>query len=316
MEEKLERPQDIPFRVGFSGPSMGGFNIEGDIRKISGWVWKGLVHPIHWIHTQVEKRQHKKLIQDYFVFRDYVLLRPGAEHPEHLNEVHPDNRDAAKGILSLFAEKNLEGRAELTYDNSEGHRYSFGSPTSTEEIGQIMGILLEGKLVTPFGEPPILFKYVFGERSERKAIRYVGGRLVKRRLTTLFETQTKKEVYRPYLNSNGWLKRDVLVITRFPNLYTTQSYQKELQYVSIAGITGVGTKAGALFISNKKLLDELAKQIKGASCFQALIEVAEIENDKEAQESIPISISLLDTCVVKLDEERIQRWLKTRRNRE
>lgn len=283
------------------------------VARVAGWIVRQLSSATASGWEHMEGRDHNSLFRTYFPIDAEVVFRPGAEHSRHPNQVHPDNQEAARRLLDLFDQNgcDLVGTVQYNGKHSPDHRCSLGSPTSTAEAYSLMGRRLGNCIATPAGEPPFSLKYVFGLPGERTARRYVGGELDNRPLTTLFDDSGKQPV-QAQRGGKGWLTKDYLLVTRVPNLFVQENARGswDYDYLSIAGITGVGTKAGASVFADKHMLAKIDRRLHGARYYQALLGV-EVQHDELARSSEPSQeLELLDAVPVELDDERIRGWLK------
>jgi hypothetical protein len=284
--------------------------------RVLGTIWAGLTYPIQrvgrWAGDFREDFHHADLIGSLMGLEGRLVVVVGAEHPEQSGP-HPDNVDANAGLLRVFKKSSFWFRAEMVPDAVAANRIVLGSPTSTREVGRFLGITDSAGQLRP-GVAPITVQYAFGQRSNVTAKRFVGGVLVDRRLTTIYDVTSRRPMQLRGLRPGDWLPTDYLLLTCLPNLLDRRAFRAGYRYVSLAGLTGVGTKASAVLVNDTETLQAIRRAIGSSRYFQVLLRVAVQHQDDSfgSPESAPVpgSLEIVDATQLEVDEDRIERFLE------
>ena len=246
-------------------------------------------------------------------FGPEISIWPGAEHPEHPGVAHPDNREALGEIWSLFDRVNLREQAFTERMSVPRHFWALGSSTSTAEVTDVLGSVIDGAYSGWGTQPPVPVKWAFG-RTVRKGRRFVEGREVHRALTGLYETKGATLIVDPRLDGD-WLDTDYVLITRMPNVLSLEAFEAGLSFVDLAGLTGVGTKAIAFALRQDRVVRELAELAARAGAYQVILRVGGINNDatKATSKAVDASeIEVIEAVPLSVDEKRIRSWIEAR----
>lgn len=293
----------------FISKLLGLINVEINVSKL----WDGLKTATKYLNEKIVEPYHKDLLKKHFVFKDCLKLKPGSEHPEYIKtkRVHPDNIEAAAGIIELFDKLHCEYVSDLISDHEEGHYYSFGATTSTQDALIMLGELKNGQIYNPLGQMPFKTKYIFSSKNAKfgTSLRFCGGEIIERNVAAICDKKTGKVVFTPQNNSKGWLRNDYLLITKLPNIFGDEKiFDKDFKFLSFAGITGVGTKAAALALANYQIIQKIDRKVKEADAFQIVLEIDQINHDDLKNISTPLHVKELDSYPISLDKNEILAW--------
>jgi hypothetical protein len=106
--------------------------------------------------------------------------------------------------------------------------------------------------------------------------------------------EDSRALYAPELGTDGFLKSDLLLISRLPNVFHSGEAVKR-RIVSIAGTHGIGTKGLKLLFKDHSLLRDFYSKASDHDCFQVLYEVRKVKHRYVARritkvgEFVPIS---------------------------
>ena len=250
--------------------------------------------------------------------------------------MHPDNRRALVAMSGgdyLAAQDN--GHLEVSNDVevSLGDNLALiGSPTSEGVSRLMMGYkapaTAEDQLLLE--SPPLDLPYRMVLDSRLVPEGAVAGRYV----------EGRGEVFRPnwYIESDramfipdvvaGWLKTDLLLVTRVRNFLSSQGLGQDHFLVSFAGAHGVGTRGASLILRDKKVLSQIYAKTKGfdQKSFQALFAISSISHDPGVG-SHGRAIELIDLQIISDDpsrwrtaealaKPRVEEWLSKQRTQE
>jgi hypothetical protein len=305
-----------PFLSGSSaGSPLAKMNISAEVDLVScaRSLLKAAVGPVtNWR----DDREHRKLLRDVFAVRDTLYLRPGATHPQFPREVHPDNLDAANHVRLLLVDRAKEVHVVDEIELTAGNQMIFGSPRSTGELTRLLGLIGDRHADPLRNKLPFQLKYTFGgwKSSTGSARRYIGRKEFNMPLGAVYQIATGKPIVfdRPRPEDDEWLSCDAILVTRIPNLLDEASYIVGDDIVSVAGVTGVGTKVAGHLLSRRDLLEDIAGKTRGARAFQALIRVDRVIHDDGQSQPDPSSIRVEDVVPIEVDEKSAARWMRRR----
>ena len=292
-------------------PAVAKVRTDRSLAEVTGAVTPGL--PTSAGPTDRPRSEVRDALRIALPFGPEVSIWPGAAHPEHPGVAHPDNREALGELWALFDRVDLREHAFTERPTARRHFWALGSSTSTAEVSQVFGTVVEGAYSGWETPPPVALKWVFG-RTSRHGRRYIEGKEVLRALTGLFEARTATLILDPVLDGE-WLCTDYVLITRMPNVFTLGAFRDGLSFLSIAGLTGVGTKAIALALRQDHVARELASLAGPSGAYQALLQVGGVSHDGAKATSKAMEageIRFLEGETIDVDEERIRAWIAAR----
>lgn len=232
-----------------------------------------------------------------------TYFRAGGEHPvwdQHKQAIflndqtgpHPDNLAALQGVLGeeFLLNAKVQPPSQLLI-RPGGNIVVMGSPTS--ELLSRVHLGYSGSTYDQFLRRTDLLPLPFWSNQNVHEVRgratrlfqnYRTGEVVtSNRPNWTIDTGDSSHRYIPEVESadKPYLKTDYLLITRLRNCLTTD--KSASYFTSVAGAHGVGTKAIQLLLGasidreHRQLLHDIDRELQGASEFQILIKVSEID---------------------------------------
>jgi hypothetical protein len=240
----------------------------------------------HMLQEQLNASQRRKrtLFEDIFgSFENFGTISIGREHPdlqEPFARLHPDNEEAASTIFNLLKRNEVEVKDRIfdLYPNSSELGYnilSIGSAKST-----LTTRLLErysgndGRYLVRDSLPYLKWELLIDERKLFGiSTRYLEKKKWIRPNHALIDNERHNE-YAPLLDTNGWLREDLLLISKLPNNINADAIHMKSNCIIVEGVHGTGTKALGLLIHSGDMLSELKKRVRDNKYWQALYRIA------------------------------------------
>lgn len=258
----------------------------------------------------IAERKRKRLFEDIFGrFDGFGIISIGGEHPDlqkPFPRLHPDNIQAVIQMLSLLESKEveIEDRIFEIHCNSFEFKHniiSIGSAKSTLTTRLLEGYKgSDARYLTT--DPSLRLRWQFLVDERRLfglSKRYLEGKQWVRPNHELIDNESYNN-YAPILDFDGWLKEDLMLISKLPNSITLDATYMGSSYgIIIEGSHGIGTRGIELLVNNNDILMDLRNKVNENKYWQALYKIG-VEHDDITRTSYPCSIKPISSDYISI----------------
>lgn len=245
-------------------------------------------------------------------------------HPRYRGDFHPDDEFVAD-VFDELVRDVVEDRVKYNTDEIpqtlEGISLISGSPVSnatSRYLFEFDYVDPSDKMAGLTRSSSPIFETDFEFLLEKDALSKLGisDRIGTRGITGNWSIVNKKtgDIFASTIQ-NGRLTSDYLLVTRLPNVFDKQSYEKNEALYVLAGAHGVGTKAVDLLLRDEPLLRKLDQRVGGTMYWQALFQIDGVDHyhhtEKFGVRWHPTSISRdFEFATVSFDEARLEKMAR------
>ena len=252
-------------------------------------------------HIRLGEQKKRALFEAIFgKFEAFGVISIGGEHPDlqkPIPKLHPDNENLTREILNLIEKREVEIKdtifnLDLNSVEVKHNILSIGSAKSTLTTRLLEGYTGDAKYLTRNRLPHLRWELLVNERKLfSKSKRYLEGKEWIRDNHILIDNEKKNNhnMEEPTLESDGWLKRDFLLISKLPNIISSRASHNGSYGIVVEGSHGTGTRALTLLINNEEMLSDLKNKVNDNRHWQALYRV-EVTHDHHKKTSYPSGI--------------------------
>lgn len=265
---------------------------------------------------ELRQRLFGPLLKD---FLDNMQLDAGCEHIYRKGKMDPDHCWVIENSFGLI--RKLFPRRPCRYVNAGMHRLNWKN--NIVALGHF-GSCITSRLIMgyrsrhsyPKTKLPFAFKpYVKNEVMVKRILeREPGIDVWESPAGGIIEGMSRKRVLSIYPDSEGWQRRDALLITVAPSL-TKEGREHDKKVVNFAGVHGPATRAAVIVWNDLKLLEKIDEGREGCDYFQAIVRVDELKHDVRNRETLPVKGSLSVGRVEPFHEKdiptRSEEWLNS-----
>jgi len=267
----------------------GGNGVLSLLDRLYGLLWRQLEKRAVFFSGKTRDLQEDLFFSQYW---ESISSDVGSAHTSYPNGIHPGNmvaaEEIARSLVSIFTRWNLKSFRKIRVPNQDNNLILIGGPVSTLLTRMAMGYDIHDLNK----EPTTALKYIFNLNVRKQDIcrMVVNGVELEEPTYPIIDRDTGKS-YGPICDDDGYLVEDFLLINVIPNPFTEQ--RKVI--VSISGCHDIGTRAFALVLRDRGILEEIKNRRDSSTTrsFQSLIHISKLA--KKEKYFKPLKVRHIDT---------------------